>query len=252
MTTVPLKGGYVPPRGSDGKIIIGSIVDDGSDDTPEAPAEVPPTAPAPVRRIVRSDAPTSFEALRPGAASVPPSSSWRIWVAGLGALVLIAFGVWVLFAPAPEAPAVVVEGPEAPAAVVTEGTQGTERLPFAVVAFAAPEGAPIGALEPGRAYTVVAEQGQWAHLEVEGSGAVWVRTWELRGQPQPLPTLAPVVPTSAPAPAAPAFVAPPASTCVPVVDGDNGNAYLGDACGATSTERQARALELLRAADSSR
>jgi hypothetical protein len=40
----------------------------------------------------------------------------------------------------------------------------------------------------------------------------------------------------------------PAVTCVPVVDGDNGNAYLGDACGATSAERQARALELLQEA----
>jgi hypothetical protein len=168
-------------------------------------------------------------------------------------LVLIAFGVWVLFAPAPEAPAAPATTEAAAAAAVV--VEGTERLPFAVVAFAAPEGAPIGALEPGRAYTVVAEQGQWAHLDVAGSGAVWVRTWELRGQPQPTAVPPTVVPTSAPAaPAAPApaFIAPiaPASTCVPVVDGDNGNAYLGDACGASSEERQARALELLRAADS--
>jgi hypothetical protein len=255
VTAIPAKGGYTPPRGPDGRIIIGPIVDDepAQDAAPEVSPERPSVPPAPVRRIVRSDGPTSFEALRPGAASVPPAASWRVWVAGLGALVLIAFGVWVVFTPA--APAVVTEGTEAPAAaVVVEGvTQGTERLPFAVVAFAEPEGAPIGALEPGRAYTVVAEQGQWAHLDVAGSGAVWVRTWELHGQPRPLPTLAPVVPTRAPAPAAPApaFVAPPASTCVPVLDGDFGG-LLGQACGATSEERQQRALELLQAVDSSR
>jgi hypothetical protein len=40
----------------------------------------------------------------------------------------------------------------------------------------------------------------------------------------------------------------PAVTCKPVLDGDNGNRYLGDACGTTPEEIAAEALRLLQAA----
>jgi hypothetical protein len=80
-----------------------------------------------------------------------------------------------------------------------------------------------------------------------------VRAWEVQGQPKPTAIPPTPVPTSVPGPVyQPAYVPlQPAQTCVPVLDGDFGG-LLGQACGATSEERQARALELLQAADSNR
>ena len=252
MTAIPAKGGYTPPRGPDGRIIIGPIIDDepAQDAAPEVSPERPSVPPAPVRRIVRSDGPTSFEALRPGAASVPPAASWRVWVAGFGGLALLIFGLWALLGSAPAEPAAPV-APEAPA-VEGHALPTAPALSFAVVAFDAPGGEAMGAIEPGRPYTVISVDGQWTHIDATGSGAVWVQTWELHGQPRPTAIPPTPVPTSAPAPVyQPAYVPQPAVTCVDVVDGDFGG-ILGQACGATSAERQARALELLRAADSSR
>jgi hypothetical protein len=251
VTAIPAKGGYTPPRGPDGRIIIGPIIDDEpvQDTAPEVSPERPSVPPAPVRRIARSDGPTSFEALRPGAASVPPATSWRVWVAGFGVLALLIFGLWALLGSAPAEPV-----PTTPAPISTALPAATPpTLPFAVVAFDAPGGEAVGAIESGRAYTLISSEGDWMHIEATGSGSVWVRTWEVQGQPKPTAIPPTPVPTSVPVPGYQPASVPlqPAQTCVPVLDGDFGG-LLGQACGATTEERQARALELLRAADSSR
>lgn len=94
-------------------------------------------------------------------------------------------------------------------------------LPRALVAYAAPDGPVIGALEPGRPYRLVARSGlAWAQLDVAAPGEpvnlVWVRAEELpelralavADLATPQPTAAPqvryVVAPAAPAPAAPA------------------------------------------------
>jgi hypothetical protein len=250
MTALPIERGYVPPRGPDGKIIIGPIIDDEATNAPAPEAERPTPEPAPVRRIAtRSDQPTAFGALRPGATPPPSATNWQAWAGVLGALALIALGVWALLGGVPAEPV-----PTAPAPISTALPAATPpTLPFAVVAFDAPGGEAVGAIEPGRAYTLISSEGAWMHIEATGSGAVWVRAWEVQGQPRPTAIPPTPVPTSVPVPVyQPAYVPlQPAQTCVPVLDGDFGG-LLGQACGATSEERQQRALELLQAADSSR
>lgn len=245
---------YVPPRGADGKIPIGPLLGslDLEDEHPAAaePQTSKPTeAPAPRRRT--SELPTPFGQQQAKETQAAPPA-WRQWVASIAAGALVALAAWALLGQGtPDATPPVVPPT---AAVTTPATEapGVElprpTLERAVVAFAEPGGAPVGALEPGRRILVVEERGEWRLLDAEGSGAVWVRAWEMDGSGPPTPT---PQPTSAPVPRpAPAVVVPvgPAVTCVPVVDGDNGNAYLGEACGATSAERQQRALELLQAA----
>jgi hypothetical protein len=167
-------------------------------------------------------------------------------------ITLLALGLWALLGRAPE-PATPPTLPSA-AASASVAAPPAATLPFAVVAFDAPGGDAVGALEPGRAYTLLNTEGDWMHIEAQGSGTVWVRAWEVQGQPKPTAIPPTPVPTSAPAPVyqQPAYVPlQPAQTCVPVLDGDFGG-LLGQACGATSEERQQRALELLQAADSNR
>lgn len=107
------------------------------------------------------------------------------------------------------------------------------RLARAVVAYAAPEGPVVGALEPGREYTPTGRlDTSWLQLEVAGSGLVWAQAAELEAAtemiarlpdlatptPQPPPTPEPT-PTPAPAPvvAPPAPIAPiaPPRRCTP-------------------------------------
>jgi hypothetical protein len=113
--------------------------------------------------------------------------------------------------PATEAPTTLVVGAALPAGPT---------LTRAVVAFDAPDGQVLGAIEGGRRYQVRARSGlSWAQLDVEGSGAVWVRLAELdalAGAPDlatPVPAPPPQVRSivSPPAPAVPAAdAAPPA------------------------------------------
>jgi hypothetical protein len=95
-------------------------------------------------------------------------------------------------------------------------------LTRAVVAFDAPDGQVLGAIEGGRRYRVLARSGlSWAQLDVDGSGAVWVRLAELDALAgaldlaTPVPTPPPQVRyiTSLPAPAP-----PPAADAAPAVD----------------------------------
>jgi len=86
----------------------------------------------------------------------------------------------------------------------------------ALVAYDAPDGQALGAIEAGRAYQVLASYGaSWLQADVTGSGVVWLRAADLLGAPGGLidlrPTDAPrVVVVSAPAPAAaPAYTYTP-------------------------------------------
>jgi hypothetical protein len=68
-------------------------------------------------------------------------------------------------------------------------------LPRAVVAYAAPDGVALGAVEAGRVYAQLARSGtEWVLLDVAGSGRVWVRSAELAGVAAGLPDMATPVP----------------------------------------------------------
>lgn len=79
------------------------------------------------------------------------------------------------------------------------------RLPRAVVAYDAPGGRVIGAVDSGRAYEIIARSGlDWMQLRIDGSGDIWIQRADLEGpdlatpEPPP-PTAAPVVVYVAPA-----------------------------------------------------
>jgi hypothetical protein len=262
---------YPLPRDSTGRIITGPLFATGElDDTPppaeeQAPEPILRTAPVgaaveppPPPRRRPGETPTPFGQLAPGARATPKSDrDWRQLAPGALALLLVAALIYAIGSRStPTTPAVPAPTGAAAsaAAAATAPPNPTARptLARAVVAYDAPNGHAVGALEPGRGYDLTADRGDWRQLNAVGSGLVWVRSWEMDGlsppEPTPLPTIAPTPPPPpAPANPAPVRVVPvgPPVTCVPVVDGDNGNAYLGDACGTTSEERQAKALELL-------
>lgn len=276
-TTYPL------PRGADGRILIDDSAlrdDEPREEAPPAGAAAagsaaPPPPPSAGPRRSSGEAPTPFSQLRPGASAggAPlPAERWRLILAWVAALAILGGTAYALLiappgtaptasraaatAAAGEASPVAASSPAGPTVTATPAAELTR----AIVVFDVPNGTPVGALEPGRAYTLIGEQGDWRQLDVPGSGKVWARAWEIDGEAPPEPT---VLPTAAPAPPPPAVSAPaprpaapapavvpvgPAVTCMPVVDADNGNRYLGDACGATSEARQAEALRLLQAA----
>jgi hypothetical protein len=182
------------------------------------------------------------------------------WIAALAIFAVAGYAL--IFAPAasPAAtqPAAAVAAGDASPVAATATTTPTTTLARAIVVFDVPDGTPVGAIEPGRGYTLIEERDGWRHLQVASSGTVWARAWEMDGEaaPTPLPTAAPApppppavsVPAPRPAPAPAVVPVGPQITCVPVVDADNANRYLGDACGTTSEARRAEALRLLQQA----
>jgi hypothetical protein len=118
-------------------------------------------------------------------------------------LVVVLVAIW----PArPEAPSVAMPTP-APVILVATTVPATPvpilassaelHLVRAVVAYDAPDGKVLGAIEPGRPYQLVARSGAaWVQLAIEGSGSVWVRRQDLEGVVDvatPLPTAEPIV-----------------------------------------------------------
>jgi len=94
----------------------------------------------------------------------------------------------------------------AKAAAVAPNTLGR-----AAVAYDSPNGSVIGAIEQGRAYTVLARYGaDWLQLNVSGSGVVWLRSVDVTGLPADVADLAP-----APAPAV-VYVSAPAEGALAV------------------------------------
>ena len=58
-------------------------------------------------------------------------------------------------------------------------TVSTPRLERAVTAYDAPAGTALGAIEPGRAYEIVARYGNdWVQIEAQDSGFVWIKSVE--------------------------------------------------------------------------
>lgn len=93
-------------------------------------------------------------------------------------------------APAPAAVAtparpiilIATPAPATPAALSVASAGPNSRR--ALVAYASPDGAVIGAIEAGRHYGFLARSGDgWLQLDIDGSGAVWVRSADLIGAP---------------------------------------------------------------------
>jgi len=125
-----------------------------------------------------------------------------------------------------------------------EEVPGKPIFPHVVLAYDAPNGNILGGIEPGRAYNVVTRQDDgWQHVEVEGSGMVWIFG---TGETPPIAVVTPM-PTAAPQPQwQPAVAAQPASPpCREVIDGDRGGAVLGTACAWSAEDRAATAQALL-------
>jgi hypothetical protein len=104
-----------------------------------------------------------------------------------------------------------------PATSIPSVTPSAELLlPRAVVAYAAPGGKVLGAIEPGRGYAVLVRSGTaWVQLAFEGSATVWVRRDELEAVldiATPMPTEQPIVIAAEQPPATPD---PPTATVAP-------------------------------------
>ena len=88
--------------------------------------------------------------------------------------------------------------------VTSDAPDPGTRLDRAVVAYSAPDGAVVGALEPGRAYTVTARLStRWVQIDAVGGGLIWVRSEAIR--------LAPDLLAAAPDLATPTAIPPTAS-----------------------------------------
>jgi hypothetical protein len=235
--------------------------DDGGTTPPDAPAQQQdaqsaPTTPPPTRPSHRSLADlfgTAAKSGTPADGDQPRGGLSPRAVAMTVAGVLLLIVAINALMPARPAPA----PPTRPTVAVTTPTSGLPRLPRAIIAYAAPDGAALGAIEPGRAYAVREERPDgWRRLDVAGSGEVWVRGWELDGAP-PTPTATPVatatpLPTTPPpplpaAPQAPAWVPPPAPVAAPAAPEQYcaSNAY-ANACSDDPAAAQAAADQAYR------
>lgn len=174
----------------------------------------------------------------------PTERAWRraarllrdepvLFLGGVGAALVIALGL--LWGTPSVAPGPVIVIPTATPALAVANAYA---LPRAVVAFDAPDGRPLGAIDAGVTYRPLARYGGgWVQIETAYSGPVWVRADELNlpgaaladyAPPQvqvievvrtvevvrEVPAAQPAQPAPAAPPAAPA--APPAPTLAPV------------------------------------
>jgi hypothetical protein len=146
-------------------------------------------------------------------------------------LVVVLVGIWPTLLSAPPsvpmptpAPVILVTTPLAVTPIPIVAPSAEQRLPRAVVAYTQPDGAVLGAIEPGRRYQLLARSGwAWVQLAVDGSGRVWVRRDELEDVVDvatPLPTEQPILianeqPSAAPRASA-ATAVPATSTGAPL------------------------------------
>lgn len=262
-------GTYGPfPRDAEGKIIVGPlplIETSAIEEAPPAAAPAPPdeemvgaqgSGNPPPRRV--GTTPTPFGQLRPAAIATASTRFPADWLPWLIAGLLLALATWVLLTGGltgglpPQAAATSAAAALASATLPDPGAAPTvtptgAALTRAIVAYDAPGGVPIGAMEPGRPYQVIEERDGWRQLMMTPGGAIWARAWEMDGLPPP--TLTPTAPPPSPVPVVPERPAyqppPPAVRCKDVIlDG----AYLGPACGRTDDEIWAEAARLTEAA----
>lgn len=147
----------------------------------------------------------------------------QVVIGALLALVLVNV-LW--RAPVPALPAAASATPTERAATsasgeATDAPGQSARLDRAMVAYSAPEGDVIGAIEPGRAYTVTARLNTtWVQIDTVGGGLVWVHADAIRLAPSliaAVPDLATPTarPTAAPPPIAIPVYAPPPIVTTP-------------------------------------
>lgn len=190
----------------------GQIVDLQPPPTPDAapPGATPPPPRVDVAQVLAD---------KTASAATPPRS--RRDIIGTAAIVVVTLiGVAIVAwsppaAPsAPPAPVPTVAPTLAPTIASTAGPV----LDRAIVAYAAPGGDVIGAIEPGRPYTLAARAPGWVQLAIAGSGLVWVRAGDIIVDPAALARL-PLAPADLPlaATAAPADLPalPPAPAAAP-------------------------------------
>ncbi len=161
----------------------------------------------------------------------PPTVAELATIAVLG-LLLIALVVYLAFVPA-RVPAVPATPPAAPPDR-GDGTRGPSPLPAAppapparagrlLIAFAAPNGEPLGAIESTRAITPTAHYGdEWIQADVAGSGRIWLRASDAPDLPIVGPDLAPrrVAPQAVPAVVAPPPTPEPQPPCLTAGTGE--------------------------------
>ena len=188
---------FVPERGPDGKIIV----------EPTRPATLTELLPA------MPDTPAAVSTT-----AQPTRRDLIMWGIALGLVCLVA-GTLLARLGSP-APATAVQSPtlaSVPTSAPTVAPTAAVLLDRAIVAYAAPGGDILGAVDAGRAYTAIGRYGtSWAQLDIGERAPVWVRLGDLPGLTVAgLPDLAPK-PTAIPAPVivpvVPAGVPPVACT----------------------------------------
>jgi hypothetical protein len=94
--------------------------------------------------------------------------------------------------PTPALPVILI-ATAAPATPVAQiASAGPNVTPRALVAYDAPDGRALGAIEQGRTYQVLASYGTaWLQANVTGSGVVWFKAADLLGMPAGLVDLQP-------------------------------------------------------------
>lgn len=102
-------------------------------------------------------------------------------------------------APTPSLPIILIATPVPPpptlAPVQQVAAVPPNTLTRAVVAYDAPNGAVLGAIEAGRSYQLIERYGaDWLHADVDGSGAVWLRSADVTGLPSDLADVQPPPP----------------------------------------------------------
>jgi hypothetical protein len=169
-------------------------------------------APSGVRAGIAAGAQRRFDELLPEPAheeAEPPRPrfnllrQWQRTGLAAAAVLLAALTIWLTRTP-PNGSSRAFEEPPTqlartatamPSAAPTTGTRELV-LAHAVVAYAAPAGQVLGALDAGRRYQVIARSGdEWRRVAAGDAGAVWVRTNDLpQDAAAPVPDLATATP----------------------------------------------------------
>lgn len=177
---------------------------------------VTPTAPTPAEpRSLADLLPTPASIQASALVTTPPLARQQMIVGGLLALIAVGLAVYLLGRAPQAAPTArsiaptVASGSQAAPTPTNAPTAPAQRL---LVAFAAPDGAALGAIESTRPMTATAHCGDgWVQADVQGSGLVWLRSNEVTGMAgigpdlclrstSPMTTPRPAAPPAAPAP----------------------------------------------------